>query len=242
MGMTKRKIPVRRKPQIYRKFSESFRVSYPRSQHRLWFTNEGVKESFESAWIKGWWSFIKTPKQQIYHWKPVFSSKRSQIFSSFPTMLVRGLWFRGALPPNYLLPSSVSCEFFTVFKILIVVLKLDTFWGFLQEVNMLKPRVKNKHLTEIGLFSMCSFGVLTSDMMNGDGTIFCFKLIESFGMISQQTSWLTPDWTWTSGVKKYFLAMIYWTNAFSSKVNLVSNLFPMSVFLKCWPTPSREHS
>lgn len=53
---------------------------------------------------------------------------------------------------------------------------------------MLKPRVKNKHLKEIGLFSMSSFGVLTSDMMNGDGTIFCFKLIESFGMILQQTS------------------------------------------------------
>ena len=105
-----------------------------------------------------------------------------------------------------------------------------------------KTKGKNKHLKEIGLFSMCSFGVLTSDMMNGDGTIFCFKMIESFGMISQQTSWLTPNWTWTSGVKKYLLAMIYWTNAFSSKVNLVSNLFPMSVLLKCWPTPSREHS
>ena len=87
--------------------------------------------------------------------------------------------------------SIIRCEFFAcgcskVGYILMI---------FLHEVNMLKPRCEQKLF-----FSMCSFGVLTSE----NWSISCLNLIETFGVISQQTLWLTPDRTWS--VKKCTLA------------------------------------
>ena len=104
-------------------------------------------------------------------------------------MLVRGLWFRGVLPPK-LSASIISCEFFTVFKILIVVLSLDTFWGFLQEVNMLKPRVKTNISRKLDCFPCVHLEFWPRTWWTVMEPFFCFKMIESFGMISQQTSWL----------------------------------------------------